>query len=183
MVGLIVSFGIVWLLTAVGAAGITRSKGRGLLLGLLLGVLLPIIGLTVVFAIPSTRDVMVPEGLKPVICPRCNAEQNAPRAASRVECWQCKQMLNAAQTGWGEYAVRASSRPAAPRVLPPEPESESPLETGYEVEVVAPQSPLHGRTGILKAYREDGMAMVLFPGRIVNLPFAPDYLARVIREG
>jgi uncharacterized membrane protein YeaQ/YmgE (transglycosylase-associated protein family) len=65
-----------------------RSQNGFALLGLLLG----LIGVAAA-AIVSPGIPSAPEGMRLVMCPRCNAQQNVGVDEPSYECWQCKQVV------------------------------------------------------------------------------------------
>jgi uncharacterized membrane protein YeaQ/YmgE (transglycosylase-associated protein family) len=86
MMGLI----IIWLVCGCIAGIIANKKGyRGFgffLLGLVLGVF----GILWAVAVQPAA----PEGMRKVLCARCNARQNVPADQSTYECWQCHANLD-----------------------------------------------------------------------------------------
>lgn len=55
----------------------------------ILGFALPVIGIIVSLLVPP-GNAPVPDGMRPVVCPRCNARQNVDADQSTFECWQCR---------------------------------------------------------------------------------------------
>jgi hypothetical protein len=85
-----VFFVVCWLVCGFVAGIIASKKGyRGagfFLLGLVLGVF----GILWAVAIQPAA----PEGMRRVICARCNTRQNVPGGESSYECWQCHANLH-----------------------------------------------------------------------------------------
>jgi ribosomal protein S27AE len=78
----------VWLICGVIAAVISDRKNNGAGSGFALGALLGIIGVIIV-ACQKASLPPAPAGMRALKCPRCNAVQNIPIAATSLDCWQC----------------------------------------------------------------------------------------------
>nr|WP_322000733.1 hypothetical protein [Rhodococcus qingshengii] len=86
---LFVSWIIIGPICAIIACTIAGRKNRSGGGFFLLGLLFPIIGVIVaILASPGTP--LPPLGMRAVVCPRCNANQNVPAQQVSYECWQCK---------------------------------------------------------------------------------------------
>ena len=91
-----VGYALAAMLIGLVSAAIADRKNRSQTGFFLLGCFLPILG--IVFAIIAAPG--VPEGRRPVSCPRCNVRQNIPNADTEYECWQCKERAVPARRGW-----------------------------------------------------------------------------------
>ena len=90
-------FIVFWLICGVIAAVIASAKNRNALGWLALGALFAP-SVLIVAVLPKLPP-GAPPGIRSVQCPRCNAVQNIPDGQSTFECWQCKLVSNAADTG------------------------------------------------------------------------------------
>jgi hypothetical protein len=84
---------LVFLLIPLGcgywASAIARKKDRSAGGFFALGFFLGVIGL-IIAAVVSPGQPGPPAGMHAVVCPRCNARQNADPRQPSFECWQCK---------------------------------------------------------------------------------------------
>jgi hypothetical protein len=105
----LVSYAIIIGLLCAGIAGViasrkNRSVGEAMFMSLALG----LIGLLIV-ALMRPGEPKAPPGLRAVVCPRCNAQQNVPEGDSTFECWRCK-LVTTQQRGRTTLRPRRVSR-------------------------------------------------------------------------
>ncbi|QPG45119.1 MULTISPECIES: hypothetical protein [unclassified Rhodococcus (in: high G+C Gram-positive bacteria)] len=94
-VGMLGLWVIVGTVCGVIAANIASNKHRSVGGFLLLGFLFPVLGVVVSILVPPGTP-PAPAGMRPVTCPRCNAQQNVGVDQAEYECWQCKTKASAA---------------------------------------------------------------------------------------
>lgn len=86
---LIFVFVVIPLACGFWASAIARKKNRSAGGFFALGFFLGVIGL-IVAAVALPGQPGPPAGMRAVVCPRCNARQNADPRQPTFECWQCK---------------------------------------------------------------------------------------------
>ncbi len=72
-----------------GTSSLARKKDRSAVGFFALGFVFPVIGLLVA-ALISPGQPGPPPGMRAIVCPRCNARQNADPQKPTFQCWQCK---------------------------------------------------------------------------------------------
>lgn len=88
MEGVIVIAWIVLALVSLSyCSDIAKQKGLSVGLWSILGLAFGLFALLAISLIPARAS--VPEGMRAVTCPRCNADQNVPSGAPTYDCWQC----------------------------------------------------------------------------------------------
>ena len=105
--GYVLCFFVVAVISGFIGVCIGYHKGRDVE-GFLLGFFFGIIGwIVVVLLSPRAR---VPDGMRKVMCPRCDASQNGAIQQPTYECWQCKYVAR-------QGSARRHQQPQYPTVV------------------------------------------------------------------